>query len=56
MNANINTPGGHDERKKQYEIAKRKEDLEIKVDRSQVMESFKDLVGPSFVLCKLIIK
>ena len=50
MNANIQ---GNEQQRQKYETAKRKEDLEIKVDRSEIMESFKDLVGPSFVLCKI---
>ena len=49
MNANFQQENNNQRQK--LEIARKKEDLEIKVDRSEIMESFKDLVGPSFVLC-----
>lgn len=48
MNANVYDT----HRNANKELQKRKEDLQIKVNENEILENLKNLVGPSFILCK----
>jgi len=45
----------HNNRANNKEFEKRKEDLQIKLNENEILENLKNLVGPSFILCKYFI-